>query len=79
MLVYASDVTTVYPTNSYTFNAGKLSFTSYSLYWNGHMTDSVKLSCNFSEINVLSPELDLYTCNIIQFSLVPYPPDILLD
>ena len=41
------------------------------------MTDQVKLQCTFGTETVLSPVLDLYTCN----SIYPksYPPDIILN
>ena len=43
------------------------------------MTDSVKLSCTFGAETVLSPVLDLYTCNSNIFSALLYPPNIILN
>ena len=62
-IVLASDGITPYPTSSYTFNAGTLTFSSYAAYWNGHMADQIKISCSFGSDVVLSPILDLYTSN----------------
>ena len=41
------------------------------------MTDQVKLKCTFETEIVLSPVLDLYTCNLIYPK--SYPPDIILN
>ena len=41
------------------------------------MTDQVKLKCTFGSHIVLSPVLDLYTCNYIYPK--NYPPDIILN
>ena len=41
------------------------------------MTDQVKLQCTFGTETVLSPVLDLYTCNLIYPK--SYPPDIILN
>jgi hypothetical protein len=41
------------------------------------MTDQVKLKCTFGTETVLSPVLDLYTCNLIYPK--SYPPDIILN
>ena len=38
-IVLASDGITPYPTSSYTFNAGTLTFSLYAAYWSGHMSD----------------------------------------
>ena len=43
------------------------------------MTDQVQLSCTFYTDIVLSPILDLYTCNTNMFFIISYPPDIILN
>jgi hypothetical protein len=42
------------------------------------MNDKVSLFCNFGSTSVLSPELDLYTCNARVFSPKYYPQDKVL-
>ena len=43
------------------------------------MADEVKLSCTFGTETVLSPTLDLYTCNNSLFSPPYQPPNIVLS
>ena len=43
------------------------------------MTDQVKFSCKIGTATILSPMLDLYTCNRLLFTSPDHPPNIILN